>query len=133
MIALVKRFLSLQVARYGIVGISNTLFSYGVYALVVFLGFRYHIASIVSIVVGIIFSFITQGAVVFKGISTAAFIRYVLVWCVLYFVNILLIDLLVKLSLDVYQAGAVATLPIVMLAYFFMKHFVFRLRSDLLD
>lgn len=122
----VSKFMSCQVIRYGYVGVINTAFSYGVYALVVFIGLGYEIASLVSIIIGIMFSFITQGVVVFKGISFSAFARYVLVWCFLYFVNIGLIGLLQNIPLDLYQAGAVATVPIVLMGYFCMKYFVFR-------
>lgn len=126
MIAPLQKYLKLQVIRYGIVGILNTLFSYGVFALMVFFDFKYQIASLVSIVIGILFSFMSQGVVVFGGVTTTALARYVSVWCVLYLANILLIDLLVRLSFSIYLAGAVATVPIVVLAYFLMKLFVFQ-------
>ncbi len=126
MTELVLKLLSFQVIRYGFIGVFNTLFSYGLYALIIFLGFRFEIASLVSIIVGILFSFITQGFVVFKGIAVVSFVRYLLTWCGLYFLNIWLIQILVNISLDSYLAGAVATVPIVVLAYFAMKYFVFK-------
>lgn len=73
------------------------------------------------------FSFFTQGAIVFNGICGATFIRYIAVWFVLYLLNILLIGLIQKLSLNLYLAGALATLPIGLIGYFFMKYYVFSL------
>ncbi len=125
MIKFINRLLLLQFIRYGFVGGFNTLFSYGIYALALFFGIRFEMASLISIVFGILFSFITQGIVVFKGISIKFFIRYLVMWCGLYFFNIWLIKILTNISLDVYMAGAAATVPVVILAYFGMKYFCF--------
>lgn len=124
------KLVSFQLIRYGFVGIFNTLFSYGMYAFVLFLGFRFEIASLVSIILGILFSYITQGFVVFKKISASSFMRYLLTWCGLYFLNIWLIKILMNISIDAYLAGALATVPVVVLAYFFMKYFVFQSRNE---
>lgn len=120
------KLVSFQAIRYGFVGIFNTLFSYGMYAFMLFLGFRFEIASLISIMLGILFSFITQGFVVFKKISVISFMRYLLAWCGLYLLNIWLIKILMNISIGAYLAGALATVPVVVLAYFVMKYFVFR-------
>lgn len=122
---IIRKILSLQIIHYGFVAIINTTFSYGVYALVIFLGFSYQIASLVSITLGIFFSFITQGAIVFQGVSVSAFIRYIIAWSLLYLVNIWLIGRLDKISPNLYIAGAIATLPIALIGYLLMKFFVF--------
>jgi putative flippase GtrA len=116
-----------QFIYFGFVAIINTGFSYGVYVFLIFLDFRYEVASLASIVLGIFFSFFTQGAIVFNGICGATFIRYIAVWCVLYLLNIWLIGQIQKLSLNLYLAGALATLPIGLIGYFFMKYYVFSL------
>jgi putative flippase GtrA len=126
MTELVLKLLSSQVIRYGFVGIFNTVFSYGLYAFILCLGYRFEIASLVSIMAGIVFSFITQGFVVFKGVGVVSFVRYLVTWCGLYFLNIWLIQLLINIPLDAYLAGALATVPVVLLAYFVMKYFVFQ-------
>jgi putative flippase GtrA len=122
--------MSFQFIRYVFVGFLNTLFSYSVYAFILFLGFRFETASLVSIILGILFSFITQGFVVFKGVSAACFLRYLLTWCGLYFVNIWLIQMLASNGFNEYLAGAVATVPIVIMAYFAMRYFVFQPRNS---
>ena len=118
--------LSSQIIRYGLVSVINTAFSYGMYALTIFLGVGYQGASLVSLVLGILFSFMTQGTMVFKGVSKMAFIRYLMVWCMLYFANVWLIGFLQQLSINLYVAGAIATMPIALMGYLFMKFFVFR-------
>lgn len=130
MIKFINKLLSCQFIRYGFVGGFNTLFSYGIYALALCVGVRFEMASLISIIFGILFSFFTQGAIVFKGISINLFIRYLVMWCGLYIFNIWLIKILTNISLDVYMAGAAAAVPVVLLAYFGMKYFVFQERKS---
>lgn len=127
MIRVIKKLLSSEIIRYGFVAILNTTFSYSVYSLLIFLDFRYQIASLASIVLGILFSFLTQGTLVFMAFSFAAFTRFIAVWSGLYLLNIWLIGQIQKFSLNLYFAGALANLPIALLGYFLVKHFVFSL------
>ena len=130
MIVFINKLLSRQFIRYGFVGGFNTLFSYGIYALALFFGARFEMASLISIIFGILFSFVTQGVMVFKGISINFFMRYILMWGGLYIFNIWLIKILTNISLGVYMAGAAATVPVVLLAYFGMRYFVFQARKS---
>lgn len=129
MIQTLKKVHSSEIMRYGLVGLINTIFYFGVYALSVFLGFRYQIASLFSITLAIVFSFVTQSTIVFKVVSVASFARYISLWCALYLLNIWLIAQIQKIFLNLYLAGALATLPIALIGYLFMKHFVFALRK----
>lgn len=130
MINYINKLLSYQFIRYGFVGVFNTLLSYGIYAVALLIGMRFEVASLISIIFGILFSFVTQGMVVFKGISINFFVRYLVMWCGLYIFNIWLIKSLTNISLNAYMAGAAATVPVVMLAYFGMKYFVFQTRKS---
>ena len=58
------KLLKLQFVRYVLVGIGNTAFGYGAYAAFLFVGFEYRLASLFALVLGILFSFTTQGKVV---------------------------------------------------------------------
>ena len=81
--------LSLQFIRFLIVGTINTGFSYGVYALLLFWGNQYQMASLGSLILGIVFSFKTQGKYVFKNVDNALFLRFLSCWIIIYFFNIL--------------------------------------------
>jgi putative flippase GtrA len=126
MIRILTKLLSYEIICFGFVGAMNTAFSYGVYVLGIFLGFKYQIASLASIILGIAFSFITQGTMVFKGMSAKAFVRYIFAWCILYLLNIWLIGQLQKFFVSLYLAGLLAILPIALMGYFSSKFFVFR-------
>ena len=129
MIQTLKKVHSSEIIRYGFVGVINTTFYFGVYALAVFLGFRYQTASLFSITLAIVFSFVTQSTIVFKVVSVASFARYISLWCALYLLNVWLIGQIQKIFLNLYLAGALATFPIALIGYFFMKHYVFSLRK----
>ena len=115
-----------QLLRYVVVGTVNTSFAYLVYALVIFLGGGYRSAALISAVLGVLFSFWTQGTFVFKSLTWQDMLRYFGVWAGLYFVNIQIIGWLLTLGLNAYVSGALSTVPMVVLGYLGMKYFVFK-------
>ncbi|MDQ2820459.1 MAG: GtrA family protein [Pseudomonadota bacterium] len=111
--------------RFLITGGLNTGFSYGVYALLVYMGMNFALSNLCSLVLGILFSFRTQSALVFKNSGRGLFWRYVAVWVVLYFSNILMIAGLIRLGGNAYSAGAIAIFPTAVLSFFLQKYLVF--------
>jgi len=55
-----------QFVRFGIVGVSNTIIAYAIYAGLYFLGAHYLVASIVSFVLSVLWSFYWNNRMVFK-------------------------------------------------------------------
>lgn len=115
-----------QFARFLLVGIINTAFSYGVYAFFVYLGLNYAVANLLALLIGIVFSFKTQGKFVFRAQSAKAFLPFVLCWVVIYVFNIALIGVLIKIGFNAYAAGAIALAPVVVFSYFLQRYVVFR-------
>lgn len=122
-------FIRHQFVRYILIGIGNTAFSFGVYSTLLFVGFEYRIASLLALVVGIIFSFITQGTVVFKNVTRMTFAKFVIAWIIIYILNISVIAFLMHFSMNAYLAGAIATLPVTLVSYFIFKLVVFAHRN----
>lgn len=118
-------FLRHQFLRFVLVGIGNTAFSYGAYAALLFIGFEYRVASLLALVLGIAFSFTTQGNVVFRNATRVTLVKFVVAWVLLYIFNISLIALLMRSSMSAYLAGAVATVPVTLVSYFVLKFAVF--------
>lgn len=77
-----------ELIRFFVVGVLNTGFSYGIYAVGIFLGQTYIVASLVSIVAGILFSFKTQGSFVFNNASNRLFFLFVANWIAIYLLMI---------------------------------------------
>jgi len=115
-----------QFARFVAVGVLNTAFSYGLYALFLSFGAPYAIANLMSLVFGVLFSFSMQGRFVFANRERGRLLRFAGVWALLYVVNVLLIERFVALGFDAYASGALALPPMVLLSYLAQKFFVFR-------
>lgn len=122
---LIRRLLTLSVVRFVLVGVVNTGFSFGIYLLCVHLGMPFALASLVSIVLGIGFSFKTQGALVFSNRDGRLFGRFVAVWAVIYLFNIGVIYVLVQLGLSASWAGAVAIAPTTVASFLAQRFFTF--------
>ncbi len=120
-----RLFIRHQFLRYVLIGIGNTVFSYGAYAALLFVGFEYRVASLLALVLGIAFSFTTQGTMVFRNATRITFVKFVVAWALLYLFNISLIALLMRASMSAYLAGAVATVPVTLVSYFVLKFAVF--------
>ena len=111
--------------RFLVMGGINTGFSYGVYALLVYCGLNYAVSNLCSLILGILFSFRTQAAFVFQQGGQGLFMRYVMVWTILYLSNIAMIGSMMRIGANAYTAGALAIVPTAVLSYFLQKSFVF--------
>lgn len=115
-----------QFVWFGMVGALNTGFSYCIYAVAVWSGLHYAPANFVAMLCGTVFSFLTQGRLVFDSRDPRRFGRYLLAWVLIWALNVALIHVLVRWSeLDAYLAGALALGPTVALSFLIQKYFVF--------
>ena len=115
-----------QVLRFITIGVINTAFSYALYAFFLFLGFGYATANLMALILGILFSFKTQGRFVFNNTENRLFGRFLLSWTVIYLATITVIGQFITLGLNAYVAGALALPFSTVLSYLSQKYFVFR-------
>lgn len=111
--------------RYLVVGALNTAFSYLIYAFCIYIGFRFQFANLIALILGIIFSFKTQGHFVFQNPNNRLFGRYVISWIVIYIASIFLIGQIINFGFNAYWAGLFALPFSVGLSYMAQKYFVF--------
>ena len=116
--------------RFVLVGGLNTSFSYAVYVGLIFMGLSYVVANFFALVLGILFSFRTQGALVFRNRDNRLIFRFAGFWFVLFLLNIGLISIFMRIGLNAYTAGAVALVPITLISYFVQKRLVFGASSE---
>ena len=121
-----------QFIRYILVGLGNTAFSYCIYAAFLFIGLEYRVASLLALLLGIAFSFATQGNVVFKNATRLTFFKFVVAWLLIYLFNISLITVLMRGATSAYLAGALATAPVSLISYFVLKLWVFTSQKPVL-
>ena len=114
-----------RVARFLVVGVGNTVFSYAVYAAGVLLGLDSAIALLVAMVVGVIFNFFTTGRIVFQSRNHRLLPRFVGVYIVIYGINVGLLRFLQALGLDPLLAQALCLPITVTLSFLAMRFWVF--------
>jgi len=117
---------TIRFVRFVSVGILNTCFSYLIYAGLLFVGLGYVLANLLALLLGILFSFKTQGRLVFRNPDNRLLGRFILGWATIYLGTIALISQMIALGLDAYSAGALALPVTTVLSYLTQKHFVFR-------
>lgn len=115
----------IQFIRFLLIGCLNTGFSYTIYAILLYFGLEYVTANFGALLLGIIFSFRTQGRLVFRNKNTKLFVRFAAFWCLIFLLNILFISLFLKTGLNAYWAGAFALVPSTVASYFVQKVLVF--------
>ena len=115
-----------QFLRFLAVGAVNTLFGYGIYALLITVGLHYAIAALCSTVLGVVFNFKTTGILVFRSRRNALIVRFALVYAVIYGCNVAGLWLLTSIHTGAIVAGAILALPLAVLSYTLNRSLVFR-------
>lgn len=118
-----------QFFRFLIIGAVNTLFGYSVFALFVFLGLHYAVASLLATIVGVLFNFMTTGRYVFNNRKNSLIGKFFLIYGIVYGCNVGLLKILDGYSVDMYVAGVLILLPLALLSYVLNKKFVFEVKK----
>ena len=111
--------------RFLLVGALNSLFGYGCFALLLYLGIHYAVALFLATVIGVLFNFKTTGYLVFKSKDNRLILRFAATYAILYAVNVSALKLLALSGIDMYLGGALLLLPMAVLAYILNREFVF--------
>ena len=115
-----------QALRFLVTGGINTAFGYGIYAACIYLGAGYAIASGVSIVCGVLFSYKTTSAMVFGRGYRGSLARYLGSYAIVYAFSVLILRTLDGFGVNPYLAGVLAAPPCAVLSFALLKLFVFR-------
>lgn len=115
-----------QFLRFLVVGVLNTGFSFGVFAALSYLGLHYTVASFAALIAGIISGHWLHGTHVFGTKSTSTFINYVIIWVLLYAINVALIGLSIRFGASQILGGAIAVIFVIPVSYLLQRFIVFR-------
>lgn len=115
-----------QIVRFIAVGVVNTLFGYSIYALLIYLGLNYMVAVLFATVAGVLFNFKTIGRYVFKSSDSSLFFKFIVVYSLIYGINVGLIWLFSLWNIDYYTAGFLAIVPCAAISFILNKLFVFQ-------
>jgi len=111
--------------RFLLAGGLNTAFGYGCFSLLLYIGLHYSVALFIATLLGILFNFKTTGALVFKSSNNFLIWRFLLVYILIYGVNVLGVKAFSLAGITPYLGGAILLLPIATLSFILQKRFVF--------
>lgn len=111
--------------KFILVGALNTSWSYVLFALFIFVGLNYFLASLLTIVLSVGFGFFTQGTLVFGGATREALPRFILVWALIYASYLLVVGAAEAIGINNYLGGLIATPVVAILSYVLQRRFVF--------
>jgi len=129
-IKIIRNSLNNRFILFLFVGLINTGFGYGLFALLIFLKVHYALASLLSTFIGILFNFKTTGVIVFKNKNNLLIFRFFLVYGITYILGLLFLYITNYFTISNYIAGAVWLLPGAIISYFLQKSLVFRFRES---
>jgi putative flippase GtrA len=113
-------------ATFLVVGGVNTLFGYGLFAVLILLGLPTPAAVILGTILGLLFNFISTGGVVFKNRKARLLPRFIAVYAVQMGLSIAALHLLERAGMHPLVAGALILPPLAVFTYFALRRFVFR-------
>jgi putative flippase GtrA len=114
-----------QLIRFGLAGILNTAVAYLAFALLLFLGLHYTLATLIGGAAGLIVGYYTTGGFVFGHCGDNRWLRFIATFAVIYFLNIG-VQYFLRRYLDPYLSGALGTFASLLASFALNKWFVFR-------
>ncbi|MDP2946504.1 MAG: GtrA family protein [Nanoarchaeota archaeon] len=104
----------------------NTVFGYGLFALLIFIGVAYPLAALISTIAGILFNFKTISVVVFKNHNNLLIFKFFGVYGITYLCNLGGLALFKFFEINLYWGGAILLIPVGLLAFSLNQTFVFK-------
>lgn len=115
--------------RYYQAGIVNTLFGYGLYALMVAFGLHIYAAQLIAHVLGVLFNYLTYSRHAFGDIQGSKW-RFALSYGVNYLMSLAALAAASQVIRSPYLAGLAAVVLVSLLNFFVLKHFVFTRKAE---
>jgi putative flippase GtrA len=115
--------------RFLIAGGVNTLFGLLVYSIAITLSFEVWQALLVGVLAGVVFNFLTTGGYVFRDLTPTRFLRFTVVYLLVYFVNLGLFIFLSRWLNSAIWIQTILTIPMAFGSYLLMSRFVFTARQ----
>ncbi len=118
-----------QKIRFLLVGGYNTVFSYGLYALFVYIGIKAQVALLLSFAISSINSYVTQKIYVFatKGDYFNEYVKCLCTWTGSYAINAVLLFIFMQaMGMNAYLAELIVLILLTIYSYVALKYFAFR-------
>ena len=116
-----------QFIRYYQAGIVNTIFGYGIVALMIAFGVNVYLAQFLGHTAGVAFNYFTYSRHAFRD-EQASVPRFIASYVVNYFLGLAALAAALQFMRSPYLAGAIAVVFVSFVNYFILKKFVFTQR-----
>jgi len=118
-------FFDFQFLKFLLVGVLNTIFGYGIFASLIYLGLHYALAIALATVIGVMFNFKTVGYFVFSSKDNRKIIKFILVYIVIYILNTIGVKIISEFGQNYYISGLLMLIPLALISYCLNLKFVF--------
>lgn len=117
-----------RIVRFVGVGVLNTFFGYGIYAVLIFANLPYLVALFIATVAGIIFNYFSLGRMVFKARGGwLGFGKFILAYAIVYVINAILLSILTQVfHLNAYVGQIICIVPNVVIGWLLMSYWVYK-------
>ncbi|MCD2167611.1 GtrA family protein [Comamonas koreensis] len=115
-----------ELLRFLIVGLFNTVFSFGIYFLCLYFGMNHWGANFFALLFGVVIGFRGNGVLVFRNYKTSLWLRFLLSWVVIYVLVSCIIGFIIDEGVDGALAGVCALPFSAIFSFLMQKYFVFR-------
>ena len=116
--------------KFILVGILNTLFGYGVWALLMYIGLHYAIATVLSTILAILFNFKTTGVLVFQNKNNKLFWKFMQIYILTMCLSILGLKCAKIAGINLYLAGLFLTGIMAIISFLMQRYYVFKGNSN---
>ena len=114
-----------RLLKFLVVGVLNTVVGYSIFFIGLQFGLHYSVAIALATVLGTLFNFKSTGAMVFHSQDNTRLFRFVIVYGVVYLLNVIGVAVLTRLGLPEWCAGLVLLLPLALVSYSLNSRYVF--------
>ena len=116
-----------EILRFIIVGAANTVLAYLLFALFIFLGLHYAVATFIAGIITMVLGFTLMSLFVFQNKTRARPFAFVVFFGIQYFLNVAFQYLLYKAGMqNEYLVGGIAVVVVAVYSFLINKKIVFR-------
>lgn len=123
--AYIRKLLRKKIIRFFAVSGLNTLFGYGLFALMILFGIKYPLALLLSTIAGILFNFKTISLLVFQSNNNILVFKFLGVYGITYSINLAGLAIMRNFGVNIYIGGAILLIPVGLIGFLLNKIFVF--------
>lgn len=114
-----------RLLKFLLVGVLNTAVGYSIFLIALWIGLHYSAAIAVATVLGTLFNFKSTGTMVFRSRDNSRLFRFIMVYGMIYLLNVAGIAALLQFGFQEWFAGLCLLLPLALVSYILNSRYVF--------